>query len=208
MGRRWCRRGAICEVSGRMWHHDTMAIQSKLSERSDTDQPMLFAMPAAFNQSRRRAALPAALVQALQLVPDRNPNISTRHEPSGRPPQFVDPPCSTIGVELYYSEGPDGVSPSKVRTQTCAECPFQASCMTWALESEPHGIWALTAGERAALGGVAFRPSKRTAESAVRAAMRDGIDPDNIAMALRAVHGRNATRQAPGVDRTSRTDAA
>lgn len=158
-------------------------------------QPALFALPTRPAPTRprrprtdRRPPLPANLMQAIALIPDSGRVVGDYH-PVGRPPNFGETLCSTVGVSMYYPEGPGKtVVPEGLRPNTCARCPFQTECMIWALGNEVEGIWALTPGERAALGGVARRRSKRPAISAAKAAIADGIDPDNLAAALRAIH--------------------
>lgn len=140
-------------------------------------------------------ALPATLAAIVEKLP------STRARTPGQPsigkfPHLDQAACKGADLDVFYEA--NGRAP-KIRATTCAECPLQKDCMVWALRNEAHGLWGLTAGERAALGGLAYHRPNRTATEAARAAINAGIDPDNLADALIEVHALSSP--AAGMDR-------
>lgn len=52
--------------------------------------------------------------------------------------------CASVDPELWYPEE-GGHNSATTARQICASCPFNASCLQWALEAgEQWGIWAGT----------------------------------------------------------------
>lgn len=148
-----------------------------------------------------RPALPAKLRHALSLIPAAP--VSTPNQPLlGSVPEFPDANCKGEDLDEFYLEDQRfGHAQIEFRQRVCGPCPHQTECMIWALRNETDGLWCLTPTERGALGGIAHRRYGRTPAKAAEAAVRAGVDPDNLATALRVVHTTPA-KSLPATPRT------
>lgn len=135
-----------------------------------------------------KRVIPALLAAVLEHVPE-SPIRSQKEPMIGAVPKSLaeEGNCAQSFEDQFY---PDDFA-NEARKAYCRGCPAQTDCMIWALRNEGFGIWGLTEGERAALGGVRHRYIRRRPGAATRAASRaikGGIDPDNLAAALMEVH--------------------
>jgi len=65
-----------------------------------------------------------------------------------------DPVCTTTNPDMFFPESHVSDRSLEVRSAkaVCAECPYKAQCLEWALKYEDIGIWGgMTQRERIAM---------------------------------------------------------
>jgi hypothetical protein len=101
--------------------------------------------------------------------------------------------CRTVDPELFYptaQSGPAHWAQVAAAKAVCAGCPVQDRCLSWAMESLPHGIaGGLTETERTSRRDTGQRRAHRSARRAVCAARPVAATPTENAAA-----GREALR--------------
>lgn len=143
----------------------------------------------------RDVRLPSAVESALALVPS-NP-VARRFDPLlGDRPDFSEAECSGRDTAEFFDLGGEPAAQREVR-RLCQSCPVQTDCMIWALRNEAHGMWGLSSTERTGLRGRSDSSHPSTPRRAAALAIWNGVDPDNLAAALRAVHGSAAQQSRP-----------
>jgi WhiB family redox-sensing transcriptional regulator len=60
-------------------------------------------------------------------------------------PRWLDALCAQADPEAWHPELAGSADTTRHAKRICAQCPIQAECLTWALDTgQPHGIWGGT----------------------------------------------------------------